>query len=145
MALLDFLHVEPDSGYGAVRQLGQSENGDSATRRDATAKSGVWVTVVDETRQGRSTRGYGIVLLDGKLSSLARKFVSFFLVNNLGSTEGPSYRQDSQQGGLPCVLQTYHGHIHFGRPVALGQHGQLRVAAISGRSRCDAWRLTRKF
>lgn len=145
MALLDFLHVEPDSGYGAVRQLGQSENGDSATRRDATVKSGVWVTVVDETRQDRSTRGYGVVLLDGKLSSLARKFVSFFLINNLGSTEGSSYRQDSQQGGLPCVLQTYHGHIHFGRPVALGQHGQLRVAATSGRSRCDAWRLTRKF
>lgn len=35
---------------------------------------------------------------------------------------GFSYRQNSQQGGLPCILQSYHRDIHLGRPVSLRQY-----------------------
>lgn len=75
-------------------------------QRDEAIRPEKWSRFSRDNRVDRS-RGHGVVLLDGKLSSLIINFVSlpFFSPSvKFGSGIGFSYRQHSQQGGFPCVL-----------------------------------------
>ena len=49
-----------------------------------------------------------------------------------------TYRKDSQQGRLACILQANHGHVHLGRPF------EERMSVQSQhflRDRATPWRL----
>lgn len=59
-------------------------------------------------------------LLDGEFCALSRVLVRM-VAGCVQSWGRASYRQHPQQRCLPCILESYHGHVHLGGPVGVGQ------------------------